>query len=506
MFRLFALVFGLLSLRAQVVLSRQFKLKFPNGVQQCEPVSVSFVAGNADQRIVSPMTLTVLPFNSTPIFVPIPNTAATPAGVYVTFLPLAAGTNFVASLDDASPGNIARVSDVIKVLPSPSGNDTCLPPATEDEPNNTLFQLGDVLSQCQNLTVNYNTTLVDSAPLGGDVSSSSACVVSDNDDDDFSGTGAVMMGTTSKGSSSGIPRPVVIGTSVGGGIVLSLIIAMIWFVFRDRRRKREDGIRFDAARLERGEKPPARAVTVFPPVEIPPTLMEGAVANPVYTFERFMTPSSSRYPRNSLESWSQDVPDDQKTPLSKQNSISSIPSSMRSRLRQQQQDRASERVSINSLDIEGMLNMATVQSERLSRQTSSTGPSPFSPNLALSPSQFLSVPAPALVRVRSYPSRGHLRSPSDVPADPIASPTLSNFSIDPFSDENVKADNSPILRSFTIRSPLSAIRTASFGLPSSPRSGPRYSSESNISINEDVGTPRRSSRGSGTGDNYGIAR
>lgn len=146
-------LFGLLALGPQVVLSAS-QFKFTIGtVQQCEPVSITF--SGVDKAHPVPASLILLPFNATPIAIPIPNAATNSSGVYVTFLPLAANTQFMASLDDETGDNSAKVSDVIRVLPSPTNNASCLSTATVTTP---AFTLVDTPSQCENFTVAYATT------------------------------------------------------------------------------------------------------------------------------------------------------------------------------------------------------------------------------------------------------------------------------------------------------------------------------------------------------------
>lgn len=154
-----ALVFGVLAFGSQVVLSSNFKFQLSQ-VEQCEPVTITFV-GNTDVKAI-PMLLTLVPFNSSPISIPIPNAASNTSGVYVTFVPFAAGTTFVASLDDTTGENVAQVSDVIRVLPSPTENKACLPSLTDTTPKR--FTVDSTFSQCEVFTVNYNRTVISSAP------------------------------------------------------------------------------------------------------------------------------------------------------------------------------------------------------------------------------------------------------------------------------------------------------------------------------------------------------
>ncbi|TFK40770.1 hypothetical protein BDQ12DRAFT_721387 [Crucibulum laeve] len=539
-------LFGILALQTQAVLAR---LKFSfSDVQQCEPVNITF-SGDVDASVAA-MTLSILPLNSTPIFIPIPMSAVAPSGVYVTFLPLPAGATFIASLDDLSGENVAQVSDVIRVLPSPSGNLTCLSPAEEQPQTQQIFQLDNTPSQCENLTISYNSSIVANPPsvrlyspkgvsfllnrtlvengtatyllnflrrstivlmiddgkqnrqttdlltVGGDTSSDSKCISSGSSNNN--GTNSENS-NTAQPKTSAIPKAVIIGSASGGGAIFLVALAMIIYVLRERRKKQVAIIKVDNATLEKG--PDFQKKPRSPPPTIPmPTYPEGTVKNPLYTNGSFLSPARSNYLRSSLASWSQVVPDDQRHPASQVGTPTSPEP------RSNNVARRSDRLSLNSLDIEGMLNMATVQTERSSRQV--TEPLPFSP--AFNNSQLL-VPERMAVP-RPYPARRHLRDPSDVPADPT-SIALSGYSMNPFGDDKVAVD-SPTIRLFP-HSPVTpndrslptptrppAVRV---GLPSSPSQGLRYSGSRLSGDTAAMWSPTRSSRMS-AGDYYGIAR
>lgn len=154
-----ALVLGVLAFGPQAVLS-DFKFSFSN-VQQCGPFIISFSHDGLSASTL-PLTLTVLPFNSRAISIPILDSAPNSTGIYVTFLPLAAGTSFIASVDDATGENAGKISDVIKILPSSNDNSTCLPPITNSPAR--LFKLDGTLSQCATFNIDYDPTVVHSAP------------------------------------------------------------------------------------------------------------------------------------------------------------------------------------------------------------------------------------------------------------------------------------------------------------------------------------------------------
>lgn len=131
-------------------------------VVQCEPVTVNFSSQTMEMDI--PMTLTVLPFSSSPIVIPIPSIALNSTGFLVASLPLRAGEDFIASLDDAEGKPIAQVSDVTRVLPSPTDNNTCLETSALSFHTKDNFKLISTPTQCEDLAVAYNTEVIESAP------------------------------------------------------------------------------------------------------------------------------------------------------------------------------------------------------------------------------------------------------------------------------------------------------------------------------------------------------
>ncbi|KAF9468623.1 hypothetical protein BDZ94DRAFT_1317790 [Collybia nuda] len=533
-----ALVFGALVFGSQVVLALNFKFELSR-VEQCEPVSITLV-GDASVSAV-PMTLTLLPFGSRPISIPIPNAAANTSGIYVTFFPFAAGTTFLAALEDSFGENAAKVSDVIRVLPSPTGNATCLPTTQEAEevPPTTIFNLNSTPSQCEEFTVSYNKSIVSAAPtvrlyspkgpsfvlnqtsedqesgsatyvmsrerskqvvllfdtqghqetsplmtIGGDSQSSEACIPPKD-------------GKTSQ-TTSGVSQAVIIGSAAGGGAIVVISILMILFVLRERRRRRSEKIKFNPALLEKGRSstPENNRRSPSPINEKGVSYDNGFVRDPPYTAEKFLSPTTSFYPRASMASWAQSVPEDQRFPIVR-SPVSSTPGN----------PRPDDRLSLSSLDIEGILNMAAVQSSRSSGQT--LEPTPFpplidSPTYDLSSGTHLAVPRP-------YPARGHLREPSDVPVGPN-SIAFSSTSENPFADKSEMGDfiARPIdRRQDSLDSGLRLPPGALIGLPSSPRNGLRSSRER---VSGDEGMEAFGTRSSNRstkdsmGDWYGIAR
>ncbi|TCD70745.1 hypothetical protein EIP91_001774 [Steccherinum ochraceum] len=149
-----------LVLGPQAVQSRFNTISF-SSVEQCGSFSLNFSGGKPPSSL--PLTLTVVPFNSTPISIIIPSfswNSTTATGAAVTFLPLPAGAEFVASLDDALGRPTGLVSDVIAV--EPSTNASCLL-AAPPTPRYTLPDVG-AFTQCSPFNISYQPGVVDVPP------------------------------------------------------------------------------------------------------------------------------------------------------------------------------------------------------------------------------------------------------------------------------------------------------------------------------------------------------
>ena len=127
-------------------------------VQQCGPFNISFSGGQPPAAL--PLTLTIIPFDSTPLSFTIPESAwdsSTGSGSYVTVLPLPEGVSLMASLDDAAGSSAAITSDVIQVLPST--DTSCISP---NQTTPAVFQLvDDAVSQCSPFNISRNTSSSD---------------------------------------------------------------------------------------------------------------------------------------------------------------------------------------------------------------------------------------------------------------------------------------------------------------------------------------------------------
>jgi len=256
---------------------------------------------------------------------------------------------------------------------------------------------------------------------------------------------------------------------------------MVIFVIRDRRRRRK--LPPNLSNPSELEKQPdfdeKRSIgnPVSPKSPATPVNVRGTVFNPVYaTNSAFLSPTKLSHQRGSLASWAQDIPDDQRSRISSLKPPSAV---MRS-------PRSAERLSLESLDIEGMLNMATLQTESMpSRKNSEV--TIFGHVIPLH-TPTLTVPTPT--RVKTKISERHLRNPSDVPAGPD-SMAFSGYSVNPF-DGHTSITPSILQDNLVITKPSGSV----LELPVSPRDA----RSSNGRIISGLVSNRSSS------DWYGIAR
>ncbi|KIK69696.1 hypothetical protein GYMLUDRAFT_236189 [Collybiopsis luxurians FD-317 M1] len=352
MFLLFVLL-SVLLLGPQLVLAA---LKLDIGqVTECEPVFVSFRGQLNSSFHQVPLTLQILPFNSTPAFIPLPSYAANSSGVNVTFLPVPANTQFMAALSSPSGLILSFVSDIFQVDAGTSK--ACLPPLARTP----TFQIQNManLSQCEDfsisippgskpplvelynprgfgypleLTRHTNTTatykmvavrqtevMLSLAPnnrarsqttpllsVQGTQSSPTNCFPRFN-------TNAKGSNSTSTAKPSQSSKGAIIGLSVGLGVTFVLSLPLVWLVIRERRRRKQvsNRINFDASHMER--QPSQSCIAYVPPVEekrmhLPPPFFgypaytEGAIVlDPSYVSEKY-SPTISDYPRTSI-SW-----------------------------------------------------------------------------------------------------------------------------------------------------------------------------------------------------------
>jgi hypothetical protein len=149
-FLTFKLFIGLLACSSTVF---AFETISFSDIHQCGPFNISFAGGKPPAAL--PLTLTVIPFRSSPISITIQNPSWNPTtstGAVTTYLPLAAGTDFIASLDDAQGRGVGFVSDIMQI--QPSDNNTCL----STSPVSQQYSIKSSLIQCRPFDVVYNTT------------------------------------------------------------------------------------------------------------------------------------------------------------------------------------------------------------------------------------------------------------------------------------------------------------------------------------------------------------
>jgi len=402
---------GLLALGPQAVLSKFNSISFST-IEQCGSFNVSFSGGKPPATL--PLILTVVPFNLVPISITIPASSwndTTQTGAFVTFLPLSAGTTFVASLDDAAGNGTGLVSDVIKI--EPSNNSSCLP-ANSTQPSED-YKLEGGLVQCQSFNILYDAGVHPTAPsiraftpkgpsftvhqdltssspgvgtylmdafrgqqvallyddgegtrqvsdlltVDGDTSSSTSCLPSAQP------IGDAEMANSSSSSSRKLSSAAIIAIGVVSGTVVGVTLILLALFFYRERSRRLARLNKEIAWLEAGRKeipdtpglppsPPPKLRREPSPIRANPS-QSRYLADPPYPTENFISLSSptflsSRRAGNSGE-LRVDVP-----PLGgSRASGSRRPSLLRTP--------TSAARSISSLDIEGILEMAATGSQ-----------------------------------------------------------------------------------------------------------------------------------------------
>lgn len=448
-------VLGVIALGPQVVLG-SFKFSI-SPVVQCQPVNISFSGSGANNHSV-PTTLTILPLldNVAPIQIPIPNGASNSTGIQLSFIPLSADTLFIASLDPiTAPSSV--VSDVTKVLNSTTGPNVegCFESST---PQVNYYRFDDELSQCENFTVGFNTTVApnvmaffplqgsllvqqnnvstDSAApntasytmdgfheastvllmndgqghlqttklitIAGDSSSPTSCFPKKSSKD----TGS---NTAGKTSSSKLPKAAIIGISVGAAIVgIFAILLLVYVVRRRTRNRRASDMSFDPSLLNQKwppdleekkiETPPATAPNPF----TPSFSTQGFVRDPIYTNEKYAASIVSDA-RMSVASWNEFVPQDQPT---------------RSDPHFRAQSISSSRLSMGTVEIQDILQMATVHRTRTGATTAQGRPTPSTAGTAMTT---FGIAKPAMARLVSTRRSGR----NDAPDMPVMPATVS---------------------------------------------------------------------------------
>ncbi|KAJ7147160.1 hypothetical protein C8R43DRAFT_1129933 [Mycena crocata] len=448
-------VLGVVALGPQVVLG-SFKFKL-SPVVQCEPVSLTFSGSDFNNHSV-PTTLTILPLidNAPPIRIPIPNGASNSTGIQLTFIPLAAETRFIASLDELQgPSGSAKVSDVTKVNAANDTADAVTTCLGSGIPQVNFYQFSGDLFQCEPFTVNYDPAITPNAPnitafnprgdsyrvlpnddsnatpgtasyimngeredtvvllfddwnghtqttklmtILGDSSSSKSCLKSDKESSN---------NNNKKTSSSRISQAAIIGIAVAASIIGLLAILLLIYMLRERRRRRHasDMVEFDPALLNR-RWPDGKRSDLYqpspPPFTPPPPPFSGDfsgdfVRDPIYTDEKAASVMSDA--RTSIASWNQFIPEDQRNQqtdgaLGRRPSVSS------------------SRLSMNTVDIQNILQMATVHRDRSSGGVPPVAPQPSTAGTAMTT---FDLAKPAVARLVSTRRSRRTSDPPDMP-------------------------------------------------------------------------------------------
>lgn len=154
------LLLRILAFGTQVAPAHGLRFNFTAVVEECQPFTVSFSGSSLN---TTPAFLSMIPVNSTAISVPLPDPLVVSTGIALTFLPFPAGANFVASLEDSTGKNLIFVSDLKRVLPSPTNDSSCVAPQDVDVVKH--FTVSTTVSQCEEFTINYDTSVVSRAPI-----------------------------------------------------------------------------------------------------------------------------------------------------------------------------------------------------------------------------------------------------------------------------------------------------------------------------------------------------
>ncbi|KAH6912675.1 hypothetical protein BKA70DRAFT_1097883 [Coprinopsis sp. MPI-PUGE-AT-0042] len=466
--------------------------------RQCEPFTFT-LQGQIPQGVGRPTSLSIIPFDSTPVVIPIPNPQAAD-GSFTTTLPYPADTRFLASLEDGTGTTVLPASEIMKVGKSEQdGANSCID-ANPSPVQHFSFQ--DEPAQCQEFSIAYNTSAVPRPPqirayspqgssillnqtsadfitgsaryvmsaaagtnvvllidggngirettklftVAGGSSSSGDCLANPGDDTEVTPVGA----SKAPGISS---RSIIIGSVAGGAAVVLIAVAMCIYVLIERRKRRKTPrVSFHGSRMQRDPEMDEKRQSPLPTFSVRGTSPEPP---------RKLIRSPKRDMRtDSLASWLQATPDDQKAPASthlapptppRHQSLAPSLAQSESRNIEPQSLDDRDRLSINSLDIEGMLNMATMQSEAARKGST---PSFFGTD------QGHPSPSPPRIITNLTVPRRALKVNSDIPDD--LQSVYSRDSVNPFT--------TPVYGESPFTAPA---ERATSGLPVSPRNAGR---------------------------------
>jgi len=401
-------------IHAQVALSLQFKSQ---SIEQCSPLTF-FIQARQHSAAALATTLTILPFASAPVIIPIPNPRATVNGrVFSAILPLAAGTRFIAVLEDSDGAPVLPVSDVMTILPASSSPapTECLHDASDPGGKLRRFALLDrAFAQCGEFTLSFNATASGEAPAIRAYSPGGfSLALNQTSVDAFRGLAtyqmAVAQGTevvllidggngiretsgrikVTGGSSSADDclamqreaeadsaaasafspsqashKAAIVGSAVGGGVAVLLILGVcLWLVLERQKRHRNHGAPFQASHMVRQTRPDIekRPVPIptfaFPPA--PPPKDNGAPST-LFAPERAMHPDLSQAPKGNGSRLPAHPSRQQRAPTARYGSTSAASAFSESRDVAPRPADNPDRLSIDSADIESMLTMANL--------------------------------------------------------------------------------------------------------------------------------------------------
>ncbi|KAI9509231.1 hypothetical protein F5148DRAFT_1283209 [Russula earlei] len=477
-------------------------------VKQCGPFNVSFYGGQPPTEL--PLTLIVIPFNSTPLSFTIPESAwdnSTSSGSYVTLLPLPAGIHIMASLDDAAGNNAALTSDVIQI--QPSKNASCIP---TNMTARVPFQLVDnAVSQCLPFNISRNASTDDALstrvfiPTGLSFSLGWTAFHTNQGIDTFTYIMAVAQGlrvallledrqgdrqvsdlltvkgeqsspsgclctgsssyttttVTPVGSQRGSSKSALIAISITSPIaVLIIVILGIVLIRRERRKLVGRLIAGDQGGETDSPSPPFGPPVPPKPAQLPAEIPSTPVpVDPVYPAELFMIPpAGSRVHRSSRAT----VLAPSAPSLKSAKSLSSMSPSVSTRTTDKRS--AAKLRPLEDLDIAGLLEVASQQPAATEAPRGYPAASPHTVTPVLTPTA-TSSPSVSLHRTSSPPTIRELTPPEpDVPLTPLR--RLSQEWLNP----------QPPLATVTIASPRNGlplrIRPLPVPIPSRGTGGP----------------------------------
>ncbi|KAJ7486090.1 hypothetical protein B0H11DRAFT_2016915 [Mycena galericulata] len=449
-------VLGVVALGPRVVLG-SFKFSL-SPVVQCEPVSLTFSGTGANNHSV-PTTLTILPLqdNVPPIRIAIPNGASNSTGIQLTFIPLPAGTEFIASLDDLE-GPAAQVSDVTGVSAPSNPADLISSCVGGGLPQANFYHFDDVLNQCETFNVTYDTPVapkitsfsprgsttwvtannVSNAPPGtafytmNGIRQAEVVLLFDDGQGHLQTTKLIAIGgdstspvscfnktksasdTDSKTSKTVTPvlsQGAIIGIAVGASLFVFFVILVLLYILRARRRRqRATDMAFDPALLNRRWPPDEKKVDLYQaspsPFATPPFSSDEFVRDPIYTDEKYAASIVSNDARTSIGSWNQFVPEDQRSER------------IQSATYPQKRSSNASAVSMNTVDIQDILQMATVHRDRSSGGDTTVADRP-QPSTAGTAMTTFNVAKPAVARIVAT-SRSRKTDPPDMPISAIS--------------------------------------------------------------------------------------